>query len=207
MMKRTCRLLILLLLAGVMFACSSSKIGELGVQMELSSRQKEIMDIAIRFAKNRVQDYCEVQEINNFSLIVTPATPCDYQNGINYYISDPLLSFKTTEDEIIRKTDLESFVVFRENEALYFTERDIENGYSTKGNKELFTELFQNKENFVLLSSDGNKWLISENRVILLSLGKGSPETIDDSIVNNVRKKVLKKYQYSFYQHLISFDE
>ncbi|MBE6107104.1 MAG: hypothetical protein E7192_00500 [Erysipelotrichaceae bacterium] len=175
--------------------------------MELSSRQKEIMDIAIRFAKNRVQDYCEVQEINNFSLIVTPATPCDYQNGINYYISDPLLSFKTTEDEIIRKTDLESFVVFRENEALYFTERDIENGYSTKGNKELFTELFQNKENFVLLSSDGNKWLISENRVILLSLGKGSPETIDDSIVNNVRKKVLKKYQYSFYQHLISFDE
>lgn len=207
MMKKLYRLLFATMIV-VISACVSSKVGALGEAAELTDFQDEMMSVVKSMAKTRIQEYCEVQEISDtYSMISKPAERCDYQNDVNYYISDPLFVFKVSEDEIIRRTDFESFIIFRENDAMYYTDQSAEGGYSEKDSRERFTEVFQNEENFTLLILEGNLWLISETDAILLHQGLGASETIDDSIVRDVRKNVLRKYQYSFYKHLISFDE
>ena len=164
------------------------------------------MQNVTEIACGRITQFCTLEEYED-NLIGDVLQPCDYQYNVNYYISDPVLYFEVNNNKIISIDDTSIFLVFRNSENIYFTRWNLDyGGSSNTSNRDLYTSLFNEKENFIMLSSEGNLWVITDNDEILVSKGLGSPEKLEESIKKQVRERILPRYQYSFYLHLLELE-
>ena len=203
---------IIFLLCILLCACSPTqpieKIGKIGVPVEMSrTEQKKFEEYSNRFVEYSIK-YC-LYDDNLLKL--DENTKCDYKNGVDYYISDPLPYFDLVNFSGVEYNENGArFLIFREDEIIYLPFADLVGRNLVGDEKKIINDLYHSKDNLLIINRNYSDFLVSENEYYEILLKYDYADIYEESDEKWALKRINQARQlrqFSFYKHKLVFDE